>query len=40
MKMAGWIFMLLSWGVILGLFVYSMVRTLRPRKPEDGSRED
>jgi len=32
---AGWIFMLLSWGVIIGLFVYSMARTLLPKKPDD-----
>lgn len=28
MTEAGWIFMLISWAVILGLFAYSMIRTL------------
>ncbi len=28
MRVDGWIFMLLSWGVILGLFGYTMYRTL------------
>jgi hypothetical protein len=28
MTIAGWIFMLVSWGVIGGLFVYCMIRTL------------
>jgi hypothetical protein len=32
MTPGGWIFMLTSWGVILALFVYCMVRTLRGRK--------
>ncbi|MCI0498336.1 MAG: hypothetical protein L0Y36_01460 [Planctomycetales bacterium] len=30
MTISGWIFMLISWAVILGLFIFSMVRTLRP----------
>lgn len=34
MRVDGVIFMLLSWGVILGLFGYSMVRTLTG-KPSD-----
>ena len=38
MTTAGWIFMLASWGVIMGLFVYSMVRTLLPKKPDDTSK--
>jgi len=29
MTAAGWIFMLTSWGVIIGLFVYCMGRTLK-----------
>jgi len=28
MTAGGWIFMLTSWGVIGGLFVYALVRTL------------
>ena len=32
MKLSGWIFMLVSWGVIIGLFVYCMARTLRSGK--------
>lgn len=38
MTVAGWIFMLTSWAVILGLFAYSMVRTLRPKEPDDSSK--
>jgi heme/copper-type cytochrome/quinol oxidase subunit 2 len=34
MTLSGWIFMLLSWGVILGMFFYCMFRTLR--KEDDG----
>jgi len=34
MTIAGWIFMLTSWAVIGGLFVYSMARTLLPKKPD------
>ena len=37
MTLAGWIFMLISWGVILGLFVYSMTRTLTSKHNEDSS---
>jgi len=29
MTLSGWIFMLVSWGVILGMFFYCMYRTLR-----------
>jgi len=28
MRFDGWIFMILSWSVILALFAFSMVRTL------------
>jgi hypothetical protein len=28
MNLGGWIFMLGSWAVILGLFVYCIIRTL------------
>ena len=30
MNLAGWIFMIVSWAVIIGLFVFCMSRTLRP----------
>lgn len=30
MTIAGWIFMAVSWTVIIGLFVFCMSRTLRP----------
>jgi hypothetical protein len=32
MTPGGWIFMLTSWAVILGLFVFCMVRTLGGKK--------
>ena len=32
MTPAGWIFMIVSWAVILGLFGFCMSRTLRPPK--------
>lgn len=35
MSLAGWIFMLASWGVILGLFGYSMLRTLMSNRHDD-----
>jgi hypothetical protein len=31
MTTAGWIFMSASWGVLLAVFVYTLVRTLRPK---------
>jgi ABC-type nickel/cobalt efflux system permease component RcnA len=31
MTLGGWIFMLASWGLILGLCVFSLVRTLRAK---------
>ena len=31
MTTGGWIFMIVSWAVILTLFVYCMYRTLRSR---------
>ncbi len=38
MRLDGWIFMLISWGVILGLFFFSMGRTLFSK--HTGSDED
>ena len=35
MTLAGLIFMLVSWTVIIGLFIFCMVRTLRPSKQDD-----
>ena len=37
MRISGWIFMLVSWAVILSLFIFSMVRTL---KGGDGEQEE
>ena len=34
MRPAGWIFFIVSWGVILSLFVFCMVRTLRTKDKE------
>lgn len=35
MTIAGWIFMVTSWTVIIGLFGYCMVRTLRSDQHKD-----
>jgi hypothetical protein len=40
MTLGGWIFMIASWAVILGLFGYSMVRTLRRRPPPDNHNDE
>ena len=40
MKLGGWIFMLISWGIIIGLFGYCMVRTLTSRNPPSGKDEE
>jgi len=43
MTIAGWIFMSVSWAVIIGLFVFCMSRTLRPQDKsmhEDNKKED
>jgi len=34
MKMSGLIFMVVSWAVILVLFLYSLVKTLREKEEE------
>lgn len=34
MTLAGWIFMIASWTVILGLFTFCLFRTLRPKKDD------
>lgn len=35
MTLSGWIFMLTSWAVILGVFAFCLMRTLRPPKQGD-----
>ena len=35
MNLAGWIFMLFSWTVIIGLFIFCLIRTLQPPKQSD-----
>lgn len=40
MKLSGWIFMLVSWGAIIGLFVYCMARTLRSGKGSSDKESD
>ena len=39
MTIGGWIFMLVSWGVILGLFIFSMVRTLGGGSEEEAKEQ-
>jgi hypothetical protein len=31
MTIGGWVFMIASWAVILGVFAYAMIRTLRAK---------
>ena len=31
MRLSGWIFLILSWAAILGLFFFSLLRTLREK---------
>jgi len=38
MTIAGWIFMIVSWSVIIGLFVFCLKRTLSPR-PNNNNNE-
>lgn len=40
MKLAGWIFMLVSWAVIIGLFIFCMIRTLRTPKQNENQSSD
>ena len=35
MTTGGWIFMLLSWGLIIGLFVYTMSRALSDKETRE-----
>ncbi len=32
MRFDGWLFMILSWMAILGIFIFSLVRVLRQKK--------
>lgn len=32
MTLSGWLFMIVSWAAILGMFTFCMSRTLRPLK--------
>jgi hypothetical protein len=36
MTLSGWIFMIVSWGLIIGMFVYCMSRTLKTDKRQNG----
>jgi hypothetical protein len=38
MTLAGWLFLSVSWLVILGLFTFSLIRTLRSK--DDNSKTD
>ncbi len=35
MSVYGWIFMITAWGLILGIFIYCMCRTLLSGKKDD-----
>jgi len=37
MTVSGWIFLILAWSAILGLFLYALLRTLRPGKNNTSS---
>ncbi len=36
MKLSGWIFMLVSWTAILGMFLYCIYRTTRTGRDKSG----
>ena len=36
MTLGGWIFMGASWAVILGVFLYSLIRSLRQKDQSEG----
>ena len=40
MTFSGWIFMLVSWAAILGMFAFCMSRTLRPPKQKENQPPD
>lgn len=37
MTLSGWIFLIISWSVILGLFVFSLALTLRATRRHPGT---
>jgi hypothetical protein len=39
MTLAGWIFMAVSWTVIIGIFSFCLSRTLRPRVNDSRTNE-
>lgn len=39
MTLAGWIFMIVSWTVIIGIFSFCLSRTLRPRAKDNNTNE-
>jgi hypothetical protein len=40
MQLEGWIFMILTWTLIVGLFVFSVYRTMTSGNANDGSDEN
>jgi Na+/melibiose symporter-like transporter len=40
MRPEGWLFMIISWSVILALFLFSMVRTLKEKDSKEKNRDD
>lgn len=40
MTLNGWIFMLVSWTVIIGMFVFCLIRATRPPKRDDQQKPD
>ncbi len=38
MTISGWIFMIVSWAALLGLFIFSMYRTLRSKDQSSSKR--
>ena len=39
MTIAGWIFMIVSWTVIIGIFSFCMSRTLRPPRRDNDNKQ-
>jgi len=40
MTVSGWIFLILAWSAILGLFLYALLRTLRSGKNNTSSSQN
>ena len=34
MNLSGWMFLIVSWGAITGLFIFAFVRTLRAKEKD------